>query len=111
MELIGAHTPAADKFDDSIYLWLDGDNKVEQILIGQKCGGQLFGSQDLSAKDFVQTFIDAYGIDEMKRAVTEKNLQCWEYTSLDNVRVRIFPDKVVNISKIMGKSEVQKNFN
>jgi hypothetical protein len=111
IELIGAHDSAAEKFDVSIHLWLDADDKVEQILIGENCCGRLFGSQDLSAKDFVQVFIDAYGIDEMKRAVTEHNLQCWEYTSLDNVRVRIFPDKTVNIAKIAGKSEVHKNFN
>ena len=111
IELIGAHDPAAEKFDTSIHLWLDAADRVEQILIGQKCCNQLFNSQDLSAEDFARNFIDAYGIKEMKRAVTEHNLQCWEYTSPDNVKFRIFPDKIVNISKVMGKSEVQKSFN
>jgi hypothetical protein len=109
-DLICAHDPAAEEYDTSIYLWLDADDRVEQILIGQKCCNQLFNSQDLSAEDFAQIFIDAYGIKEMKQALTEKNLLCWEYTSPDNIRFRIYPNKVVNISKIMDKIEVQKNF-
>jgi hypothetical protein len=78
---------------------------LTEIKIGHKYSSFLFGSFDLSADEFAQTFVNAYHIPRLSPKGSY-----WEYVSPDSVRLRITTQKEVVIEQVADRSKVQQGF-
>jgi hypothetical protein len=99
-------TWSGSQFDNYVYLWHDDSGTVMKITFGKICSPRIFNAADLSAEDFAQTFITAYDIPKLR-----PNGEWWEYTTPDNVRIRISGDKAVEIQKAATEQQRRSNFN
>lgn len=102
-------TLAHDLVSDNVHVLYDQSGNVTNIIFFNLAVDNLFSTGNLTADQFVQMFVNAYGIPTMKYHTGENNLY-WEYTK-DDILVRISTHKVVVLSKTLPQSEVQKNFN
>ena len=68
----------------------DSEGKVRQIQFTGGIVGDLFNCADMDTSEFVQQFMNAYNIPEMKRGVTDDwfELPCWTYTG-DGIEVNV----------------------
>jgi len=83
----------------------DKNHKVTQILFSQKLSDKIFNADQLNSKEFVQQFMDAYGISEFK-ADNNGNYHGWKYHDPSGYDICIAKDHGILIQ------ETQKtNFN
>jgi len=84
------------------------DGKAISILLKGAFVNDLFNAADMDASAFVQQFISAYNIPEMK---VSDNLQSWTYTSPKGEKITIDTMKNVMIEKVESAQDRKQSFN
>ncbi|MFA6044728.1 MAG: hypothetical protein WC718_07075 [Phycisphaerales bacterium] len=83
-------------------------NVANKITFSGEATGRLFRSGDLSAREFVQAFVNAYHIPEMKYNPGRNwlNPEWWEYRDPRGLLIRIAGDKSINIQWVTATAEL-----
>lgn len=84
------------------------DGKVDGISLNGMLVNSLFNAADMDASAFVQQFISAYNIPEMK--VSDDRLY-WTYTSPVGVKISINKEKGLVLEKVASAQDRKQSFN
>jgi hypothetical protein len=77
------------------------DGRVEEIFIPGLLADDLFKTHDMPANEFVEKFINSYGIPEMR--VDERNV--WYYIDPSGIKIKIDNTKGVLLEKVASERE------
>ena len=91
----------------SILIVAEKQGRVRLIEIGPGLVNKFFKAEEMDASTFVKTFIEAYGIPEMKPS---DDLEHWVYTSPDGVKVSISGKKNLRFERAASSEEIKKAF-
>ena len=83
------------------------DGKVTEIKLTSMVVDALFNATDMDASAFVQQFINAYNIPEMK---VSDDMESWNYTSSEGVKIKIDNKKGVFVEKVASSQERKQSF-
>ena len=90
----------------------DKEKKVFEITLSPKRVDKMFHVEGIRVEDFIQKFMESYGISKMNAVNTETFLGIdshWEYTSPTGVKVTIRQDKCIILTKVAAAKEMTFN--